>query len=56
MWDERIPTFPLELESKAGYFVGHTYKVTLLTPPSHLSHIGPPSWERGSNDSISPSF
>ena len=26
MWDETIPTFPLELE-KAGYFIGHTYKV-----------------------------
>ena len=26
-WDESIPTFPLELEAKAGYFIGHTYKV-----------------------------
>ncbi|TFH66479.1 MAG: sulfatase [Gemmatimonadales bacterium] len=25
-WDERIPTYPLELE-KAGYHIGHTYKV-----------------------------
>ena len=27
MWDESIPTFPLALESDAGYFIGHTYKV-----------------------------
>lgn len=27
MWDESIPTFPLELESRAGYHIGHTYKV-----------------------------
>ena len=26
-WDEDIPTFPLELESKGGYFVGYQYKV-----------------------------
>ena len=26
-WDESIPTFPLTLESEAGYFIGHTYKV-----------------------------
>lgn len=25
-WDEEIPTYPLELE-KAGYHIGHTYKV-----------------------------
>ena len=27
MWDETIPTFPLELEARAGYHIGHTYKV-----------------------------
>jgi len=27
VWDETIPTFPLHLESEAGYFIGHTYKV-----------------------------
>jgi uncharacterized sulfatase len=27
VWDETIPTFPLELESRGGYFIGHTYKV-----------------------------
>ena len=26
MWDESIPTFPLELE-KNGYFIGYQYKV-----------------------------
>ena len=26
VWDERIPTFPLELE-KSGYHIGYTYKV-----------------------------
>jgi N-sulfoglucosamine sulfohydrolase len=26
-WDESIPSFPLELEAKAGYHIGHTYKV-----------------------------
>ena len=26
MWDENIPTFPLELE-KNGYFIGYQYKV-----------------------------
>lgn len=26
VWDETIPTYPLELE-KAGYHIGHTYKV-----------------------------
>ena len=26
VWDESIPTYPLELE-KAGYHIGHTYKV-----------------------------
>ncbi len=26
VWDDSIPTFPLELE-KNGYFIGHTYKV-----------------------------
>lgn len=26
VWDDAIPTFPLELE-KHGYFIGHTYKV-----------------------------
>ena len=26
-WDESIPTFPLELESRAGYFIGYTNKV-----------------------------
>ena len=26
VWDETIPTFPLELEA-SGYFIGHTYKV-----------------------------
>lgn len=26
IWDETIPTYPLELE-KAGYHIGHTYKV-----------------------------
>jgi arylsulfatase A-like enzyme len=26
VWDENIPTYPLELE-KQGYFIGHTYKV-----------------------------
>lgn len=26
VWDERIPTYPLELE-KAGYHIGYTYKV-----------------------------
>eukprot|EP01050_Picozoa_sp_SAG11_P010702 SAG11_NODE_1087_length_5925_cov_2.708376_9_plen_227_part_00 len=26
-WDESIPSFPLELEAKGGYFIGHTYKV-----------------------------
>ena len=27
VWDETIPTFPLELEAKGGYFVGYQYKV-----------------------------
>ena len=27
VWDEAIPTFPLELEAKGGYFVGYQYKV-----------------------------
>lgn len=27
IWDESIPTFPLELEGRGGYFIGHTYKV-----------------------------
>ena len=27
VWDEDIPTFPLELEAKGGYFVGYQYKV-----------------------------
>ena len=27
VWDESIPTFPLELEAKGGYFVGYQYKV-----------------------------
>ena len=27
VWDETIPTFPLELEAQAGYFVGYQYKV-----------------------------
>ncbi len=27
MWDEAIPTFPLELEARGGYFVGYQYKV-----------------------------
>ena len=26
-WDQSIPTFPLELERRADYFIGHTYKV-----------------------------
>ena len=26
-WDEGIPSFPLELEARAGYSIGHTYKV-----------------------------
>ena len=26
-WDDDIPTFPLELEDKGGYEIGHTYKV-----------------------------
>ena len=26
VWDENIPTYPLELE-KAGFHIGHTYKV-----------------------------
>ena len=30
VWDESIPTFPLELEEKAQYFIGHTYKVLFL--------------------------
>lgn len=27
VWDETIPTFPLELEAKGGYFIGYQYKV-----------------------------
>lgn len=27
VWDETIPTFPLELEAQGGYFVGYQYKV-----------------------------
>ena len=27
VWDDTIQTFPLELETKGGYFVGYTYKV-----------------------------
>ena len=27
VWDESIPTFPLELEAKGGYFIGYSYKV-----------------------------
>ena len=27
VWDETIPTFPLELEAKGGYFLGYQYKV-----------------------------
>ncbi len=27
VWDESIPTYPLELEDRAGYFVGYQYKV-----------------------------
>ena len=27
VWDETIPTFPMELEEKGGYFVGYQYKV-----------------------------
>jgi N-sulfoglucosamine sulfohydrolase len=27
VWDESIPTFPMELESKGDYFVGYQYKV-----------------------------
>jgi len=27
VWDESIPTFPLQLEAEAGYVIGHTYKV-----------------------------
>ena len=27
VWDETIPTFPLELEAKGGYCVGYQYKV-----------------------------
>ncbi len=27
VWDESIPTYPLELESKGGYFIGYQYKV-----------------------------
>jgi len=26
-WDDDIPTFPLELEARGGYEIGHTYKV-----------------------------
>ncbi|MYD44351.1 MAG: sulfatase [Gammaproteobacteria bacterium] len=26
-WDESIPTFPLELEKRGGYFIGYQYKV-----------------------------
>ena len=26
-WDESIPTFPLELEARGGYFIGYQYKV-----------------------------
>ena len=26
-WDESIPTYPLELEAKGGYFIGYQYKV-----------------------------
>ena len=26
-WDESIPTYPLELESRGGYFIGYQYKV-----------------------------
>ena len=27
VWDESIPTFPLELEARGGYFIGYQYKV-----------------------------
>ncbi|HJN51211.1 MAG: sulfatase [Pseudomonadales bacterium] len=27
VWDETIPTYPMELESKGGYFIGYQYKV-----------------------------
>ena len=27
VWDESIPSFPLELERRAGYFLGYQYKV-----------------------------
>ncbi len=27
VWDETIPSFPLELESRGGYFIGYQYKV-----------------------------
>jgi len=27
VWDESIPTYPLELESRGGYFIGYQYKV-----------------------------
>ena len=27
VWDDSIETYPLELERKGGYFLGHTYKV-----------------------------
>ena len=27
VWDESIPTFPLELEAKGDYFIGYQYKV-----------------------------
>ena len=26
-WDESIPTYPLELEARGGYFIGYQYKV-----------------------------
>ena len=35
-WDEAIPSFPLELE-KAGYFIGHTYKVGAVSDRCHPS-------------------
>jgi N-sulfoglucosamine sulfohydrolase len=38
-WDDRIPSYPLELE-KAGYKIGHTYKVWSPGTPADRPHGG----------------
>ncbi len=39
VWDETIPSYPLELE-RAGYHIGHTYKVWGPGKPANAPHGG----------------